>query len=140
MQSIQVQKISLVLTLSYFFILSSALAEPVLGECGRYMGRRQESCQSGIFHHAPGHTDDEFRWSCRNIPYDGEEECSESKFLTEIAECGDAYWGPYDASCKKGTHNPDPGHTAREFRWTCQNIPHNGEVECSLPRPKVGRR
>ena len=131
---------SLVLFLSCFFPLSLAQAEAVLGECGRYMGNRQESCKSGIFHHYPGHTKTEFRWSCRNIPYNGEEVCSESKALTEFAECGEVYWGPYDASCKKGAHHPHPGHTAKEFQWTCRNIPHNGEVQCSLPRPVIGAK
>ena len=137
MQNIQIQKISLVLALNCFFVVSPASAEPVLGECGRYMGNRQASCKNGTFHHNPRHTNTEFRWSCRNIPYDGEEICTESKVLTEFAECGEVYWGPYDASCKKGEHHPHPGHTAEEFRWTCRNIPHNGEVRCSLPRPKI---
>ena len=136
----KMQRISLFLLLSCFFPLSWAQTEPVVGECDRYMGRRQESCKSGIFHHRPGHTETEFRWSCRNIPYDGEAVCSESKFLTEFAECGEVYWGPYDASCKKGAHHPHPGHTAKEFRWTCRNIPHNGEVQCSLPRPIIGAK
>ena len=135
-----VQKAAFIWVTGCFFATISTLAEPALGECGRYMGQRQESCKNGIFHHGPGHTETEFRWVCRNIPYDGEEDCSESKFLTEIAECGQAYWGPYDASCKKGKFDSRPGNTAREYRWTCQNVPHNGEVECSLPRPKVGRR
>ncbi len=115
-------------------------AERVLGSCNRYMGMNQKSCKTGMFHHDPGHTSEEYRWSCRNIPYDGEVFCSETKYLTELGECGEVYWGPYDASCKSGKYAEHRrGHTARKFRWVCQNVPHNGEVECSLPRPRVRR-
>ena len=133
MQNHQIQKIALFLGLGLLFSLS-AQAEAILGECGRYMGNKQQSCKSGTFHHLPSSTKTEFRWSCRNIPHDGEVICTESKLLTEFAECETTYWGPYDASCKKGVFHPHPGHSPTEYRWTCRNIPHNGEVQCSLPR------
>ncbi len=51
---------------------SSNNSSVVLGKCGKiYWGAHDASCESGKFHPSPGNTSTEFRWSCRNIPYDG---------------------------------------------------------------------
>ncbi len=60
---------------------SSGNTDPnaIKGECGRWQGPSDESCNQGRYHRHPGHTNSEYRWTCRDIPHTGEIGCSESK-------------------------------------------------------------
>ncbi len=51
----------------------------IKGECGRWQGPSDQSCNQGRYHRHPGHTNSEYRWTCRDIPHAGETGCSESK-------------------------------------------------------------
>ncbi len=51
----------------------------IKGECGRWQGPSDQSCNQGRYHRHPGHSKSEYRWTCRDIPHTGEIGCSESK-------------------------------------------------------------
>ncbi len=118
--------------------------EPVVATCGSYQGESDASCAEGKFHRHPGHSDNQYRWTCRNIPHtSGETRCRQSKrtppivvekpippLETVVATCG-FYQGESDASCTAGKFHNHPGHSDNQYRWTCRNIPHNGEEKCN---------
>ncbi len=129
----------------------------VAGVCDTYRGDSDVSCITGHFHPHPGHADNKYRWTCRNIPHKRdaktnkrEIECRQSKETsivienepifrskTIVAGVCDTYRGDSDASCTEGRFYPHPGHADNKYRWTCRNIPHKRdtktnkrEIEC----------
>ncbi len=98
-----------------------------------YQDESDASCKSGTFHPHPPDTNDEYRWTCRDIPHTGggETECRQFKSYTK-GVCASSYQDESDASCKSGTFHPHPPDTNDEYRWTCRDIPHTGggEMKC----------
>ena len=136
--------------------LSSPTPTPmnfVEGQCGSYVNDSDASCAAGEWHNHPGHTANQYRWTCRSIPHQRgpngqkrEESCTQNRTAspptpspTPISsfvegKCGTLVPNDFDAACAAGTfHTHPPGPN-----WTCRSIPHqrgpNGEkreVRCS---------
>ncbi len=107
----------------------------IVGACGSYKGASDASCQSGKFAVGPGDTEMDYRWVCQNIPNDGQTVCSEPRPNPVILGRCNSYQGANDDSCATGQFHSHPPDTDTEFLWTCRNIPHNGEMDCSEQRP-----
>ena len=58
----------------------------VEGRCGTYKNNSNASCMAGNFHNHPGHTPQQYRWTCRSIPHQPgangekrEDECTQNR-------------------------------------------------------------
>ena len=61
---------------------TTTTTQKIIGRCGSYQGDSDASCAAGNFHNDPGHTNTQYRWTCRSIPHttpNREVECSEAK-------------------------------------------------------------
>ena len=61
---------------------TTTTTQKIIGRCGSYQGDSDASCAAGNFHNDPGHTNTQYRWTCRSIPHttpNREVGCSEAK-------------------------------------------------------------
>ena len=101
--------------------------QKIIGSCDSYEGDSNSSCSAGNFNAHPGHTDTQYKWTCRSIPHTSpnrEIECSEAKLTaTDVCEPSGSGLQCFPCRGQFQAHNTNVtrvGGGNRDCTWDCK--------------------
>ena len=101
----------------------------IIGSCESYKGDSDASCTAGNFHADPGHTDTQYKWTCRSIPHttpNREVKCSGTKPTPVDAVCNNTSCG----GCTGHQSSSAVSCVSDNCTWTCHGKDGGKDKAC----------